>query len=488
VRPTSTVDRVEERVRPRTHPSERADAARFAHDPAAADAYIERQRKARLRVALMDVFYRRYPCRLGQLHLLATAGIAVARFAACSEVYDAIGDRLVPVDPEGRPRNAAWQEYVDAFDAGRPADLLEERWLAAHLADMEQVKAEGWVARFGEERAQHADDPTWADLDEHMQVTLGSRVQDREALAGRVALETAIADALTAVARRQLRTGLGLVRTYVWAAVVATVRGGPWVPPGLPSDRALVCTLVRATFGVARVTRVWRLGIRRRARGAAPEDGTGFSLAPSLRAVLGAEADRLHPAVLDFFDRMQSWKLTADVHLYHRMGRWAAAMGTLLVGQGMYEQDLEEVDARFRLFRRDDGSLHFVREFWCADAIRVFDSDFVVRDVDGRPTLLEVFQDLGVAARMHTEVLADGGLAMTVAGLFVRGVPTGTGPARVRFETRPDGERLLVTGVLDLVPRSGLERWWVHRVLGLPARLGEIRYYAVPVAADSSRS
>jgi hypothetical protein len=168
-------------------------------------------------------------------------------------------------------------------------------------------------------------------------------------------------------------------------------------------------------------------------------DGVGFSLAPSLAAVLSSSVDRLEPRVADFFDRMDGWALTASVRLHQRAGRWAAALGTILVGQGMYEEDLEEVDARFRLFRRDDGSLHFVREFWCADAIRVFDSDFVVREVDGRPTILEVFQDLGVAP-----------------------------------------ERLVVTGTLDLEPSSALGRWWWHRAIGLPARIGEIRYTATP--------
>lgn len=473
---------------PRVHPSELVDAARFVSEPEAVRAYIERQRSARLRVALMSAFYQRYPCRMGQLHLLASSGIAVARFAGLSEVYHVIGDRLLPVDHDGRPRTPTWEAYVTAFDEGRPADLLEERWLAAHLTDMEQVKAEGWFARFTEERAAHGPDPTWDDLAEHMEVTLGTRVRDREALAGQVALETAISHSLGAVVRRQLQTGAGLVRTYVGAAVRATLHGGPWVPPGLPSDRHLVCGLVRATFGVARVTRVWRTGIRRRARGAEGEGGKSWSLAPSLAAVLGSSTAALEPRVADFFDRMDRWQLTASVHLYHRVGRWAAAFGTLLVGQGMYEQDLEEVDARFRLFRRDDGSLHFMREFWCADAIRVFDSDFVVRSVDGQPTILEVFQDLGVAARMCTEVLPDGGLRMTVVGLFVRGVPVGVGPVVVRFETRPEAERLAVRGTLDLVATSALSRWWWHRVLGLPPRIGEIRYYAVPRASESGIS
>jgi hypothetical protein len=465
---------------PKPHPTELAEAAgRISPDEI--EAYVARQRAARLRVALMDAFYTRFPCRMGALHQLAAAGIAIARFAALSEAYHRIGDRLLPVDAEGRPRTPRWEAYVRAFEEGRPADFREERWLAAHLADMEQVKADGLVERFAEEAALRRGDPTWDMLAEHMAVTLGTRVRDAEALSGAIALETAISTSLSAVVRRQLRTGLALVRTYVGAAARGTLRGGPWVPPHLPSDRALVWRLCLATARVARITRIWRQGQRRRSRGA-ELPGAAWSLEPSLGIVLQDDVERLDPLVRALFSEMHAFRMTASVHLYHRATTWLAWAGTLLVGQGMYEQHLDAVDARFRLFRRDDGSMHFVREFWCDDAIRVFDSDFVVREVDGAPTLLEVFEDLGVAARMKTEVLDDGGLSMTVVGLFVRGIPVAP-PARVCFTTRPDGQGgLLVAGVLD----KG-DSWWSRlwfRALRWPDRLGEIRYYAVRAPAE----
>lgn len=460
----------------RVHPSERADARRFVPEDQE-DAFILRSRDARLRAALLEAFYLRYPCRMGALHRLAAAGIAVARMAALSEAYGQIGDRLLPVDRDGLPRTEAWRWYVRAFEEAHPADVIEERWLAAHLEDMERVKAEGWMDRFAEEEAAHGSDPGWAMLGEHMAVTLGSRVADAEALAGRIALETAIARSLSTVVWRQLTTGLALVRTYVFAAVRATLHGGPRVPPHLPGDRRLVWSLCTSTVAALRIGRVWRLGQRRSARGAVHPEAT-WSLGPALDEVLGEEAARLDPRVRALFERMDTFRMTASVHLEHRAGVWAAWAFTLLVGQGMYEEHLDEVDARFRLFRRDDGSMHFVREFWCADAVRAFDSDFVVRTVDGVPTLLEVFQELGVAARMCTEVMADGGLSMTVVGLFVRGVAVPLGPFFIRFTTRVEGAGLRVEGVLELRPRGRLEAWALRRI---PARIGTIRYGAAPI-------
>lgn len=464
----------------RVHASELADARRFVQGGDLEVGYVTRSRDARLRVTLLDAFYRRYPCRMGALHRLAAGGIAISRMAALSEAYGQIGDRLLPVDTQGLPRTDAWRAYAGAFEEGVPPDVLEERWLAAHLEDMERVKSEGWVERFKEEEAQHAGDPAWSMLGEHMDVTLGTRVADAEALAGRIALETAIATSLSKVVRRQLSTGLALVRTYVWAAVRGTLHGGPWVPPHLPSDRSLVWTLVRSTLSALRVGRVWRMGHRHSSRGAMHPDAT-WSLVPSLDKVLGPATATLHPQVHRMFDRMDTFEMTASVDLHHRIGHALAWVGTLLVGQGMYEEHLEEVSARFRLFKREDGSLHFVREFWCVDDIRVFDSDFVVRDVDGAAAILEVFQEIGVAAVMNTEVMDDGGLSMTIVSLFVRGVPMGIGPIHIRFTTRPDGDRALdVRGVLELRPRNAFERWVFHSAMGLPPLVGEIAYRAVP--------
>jgi len=466
----------------RTHPSELADARRFVADDELDD-YVRRSRDARLRVSLLEAFYTRFPCRMSALHLLGAGGIAIARFAAVSEVYGEIGDRLLPIDRQGQPRTERWREYVRAFELGQPADLLEEHWLRAHLEDMEAVKAQGWVEAFHEERARFPDDATWALLEDHMLVTLGVRVDDAEALSGQIALETALMGALWTVLARTTRITLSLVRTFVLASVRGVLHGGPRVPPHLPSDRSLVWTLCRATALLVRMARVAKLARRRRSRGALPAGGA-WSLMPSLNEVLGPDAERLHPRVAQLFDRMDSFRLTASVHLDDARGRWAAWFATLLVGQGMYEHDLEEVDARFQLFRRDDGSLHFVREFWCADEVRVFDSDFVVRQVDGRPTLLEVFGDLKLAAQMHTEVLDDGGIAMTIRRLFVRGIPIGVGPVRVCFETRPDGDDLDVEGVMDVGDGGGLMGWLLRRLL--PRRVGAIRYRASPVAEPST--
>ncbi|TVQ94932.1 MAG: hypothetical protein EA397_00315 [Deltaproteobacteria bacterium] len=471
---------------PRFHPSEIAEARRVLGPGAPFESYLLRQRRARERVALKRAFYLRYPCRMATLHRLASTAIAIARFAALSECYDEIGEGLMPVTREGRPKGPHWESYTRAFEQALPADVREERWLIAQFHDMEQVKAEGWVERFYEEQEAHPNDPTWALLRHHMDVSLGTRLQDGEALAGQVALETAITSSLRELVGRRLWQTLRLVAGYSAASARAMILGGPRVQPHLPSDRGLVWQLVVSTAQAARITRVVRAGIRHSNRGIERLD-QAWSLLPSLERALGSQVHDLHPSIAQLFSAMHTFRMVVSVHLTNRLTGWLAWGATLLVGQGMYEQHLDSVPARFRLFKRPDDSLNFVREFWCDEAVRVFDSDFVVREVDGHPTLLEVFRELGVAAQMRTEVLEDGGLSMTIVRLFVRGFPVGIGSFFVRFETRPAGERdIVVTGVLELRPKGTLGRGFWHSLLRLPQHLGAIRYEASPVGREGS--
>src|SRR3954465_836259 len=90
----------------------------------------------------------------------------------------------------------------------------------------------------------------------------------------------------------------------------------------------------------------------------------------------------------------------AWLELHTLPARFWSRFATFLVGQGLYECD-GEFEARFRVFQRRDGSMHFTREFDAGGVLRVFDSDFVVRSHRGKATLFEVFVDEGVEIAMR---------------------------------------------------------------------------------------
>jgi Domain of unknown function (DUF4166) len=157
---------------------------------------------------------------------------------------------------------------------------------------------------------------------------------------------------------------------------------------------------------------------------------------------------------------------------------------TKLVGQGLYETH-PEMEGRFRVFRREDGSMHFVRELHCGDELRVFDSDFVVRNGGGGPRLFEVFPDQGVDVELDVRPSGEGGLVIRCQRVYLRGLRLPNAPIRVEFRTREVADAagrasLEIDGLLLMQPETAWGRWLAYRVLRRPEELGRIRYRAWP--------
>ncbi len=83
---------------------------------------------------------------MARIHLLTAAAVTLGRFCGFSTAFDAIGEALMPVGEDGRPRSEAWQAYEDACRASRPFEVRDELWMMARIRDMEAVKLNG-VAR-----------------------------------------------------------------------------------------------------------------------------------------------------------------------------------------------------------------------------------------------------------------------------------------------------------------------------------------------------
>jgi hypothetical protein len=206
---------------------------------------------------------------------------------------------------------------------------------------------------------------------------------------------------------------------------------------------------------------------------------------PLLRAVHGERTAEVHPLVERLYTNPSRFTVRASLELPSRAARVASWALTHLSRQGLYECRPEPVDARFRVFRRADGSMHFVRELYLGETLRVFDSDFVVRELAGRATLVEVFAELGVHVEMHVSPLEGGGLSIRGRRVRLRGIPVPLFGLVVDFRTRavetPAGEELAIDGHLLLQPRSRAARFVAHDLLRLPAQLGCIHYRARPL-------
>jgi hypothetical protein len=220
--------------------------------------------------------------------------------------------------------------------------------------------------------------------------------------------------------------------------------------------------------------------MRARERGAEAGD-EGWPLIPE---VLGESTGLVDPLIVSFYSNPSRFDVKATIELDTVPARFWSRAATLLVGQGLYETGLSDMDARFRVFRRADGSMHFVRELYSGATRRVFDSDFVVRNFRGRPTFFEVFVDLGVDVEMEVKPLGDGGLSIRGANIYWRGIRLPSTALKVEFVSRlvhPAGERpsIRIEGNLLMQPDTRLGKFVMHGLFRRPERLGRIRYIAL---------
>jgi hypothetical protein len=475
----------------RPNPADLREAQRYLPVGSGAEqtAFAGRQLRTRSRTSLLLDFYHRYPCHLADLHLLASCAVALGRFRGFSPEFDEMGEEFMLAGEDGSPRTAAWRKYVEACDAGRPWTVRDEFWIAAHMEDMERVRRTGLEERFREQAAAHADDPTWQAINQHVEATLGTRLMDRIALDGAVAYETAFAHSLAATFLNLCTVSWHMVRLYWWEGFRAVLTPSGKSRPGVVSYRRLALLAARYGFTAWSASRVYRRGVRERDRGRrTSEDGC-----PLLADVLGPRIKDVHPLIVRFYRNPANFQVRVKVDLHTLPAKLWSRVITLLIGQGPYEESGSEVDAQFRVFRRRDGSMHFLRELYMGESLRVFDSDFVVQIVNGVPTLFEVFVDKHIEVEMTVLPLAEGGLSIRGKNFYYRGTRLPCPGLRVEFQSHvvkdEDSKDVLnIEGRLLMQPDSGWGRLLMCRLLRRPEVLGTIRYVARPLAAAPANS
>lgn len=427
-------------------------------------AFAHRQLLWRARLTRLAAFYARAPCRMAHVHQLTASAVTLGRFCGLSATFAEMGEALMPVKGDGAPRTALWARYEAACREGLPVEIRDERWIEAHMADTAAVRASGLERRFETETAARPEEPLWRLLRQHLEMTLGARLVDHAALAGAVPGETAIAAGLGTGLRRLVRAGWALVGRYAWETARALL-----CPPREPQRLLLgyrrVALLLLASFLTAwSAAGVYRRGVRARHRG---RDGGTADAWPLLAPVLGERVTGVDPRVVRFYENPGRYRVEATVTLDTWAARLLARLATWVLGQGVTECGPAPFPARFRTFRRADDSMHFVRELYCGGALRVFDSDFVVRSRGGRAALLEVFEEAGLEVEMDVSPLPEGGLSIRSRAVRWRGLTLPRLGLEVEFQCRPRPEApeaVDIEGVLRLRPHAKV--------------LGAIRYRA----------
>ncbi|PYP83622.1 MAG: hypothetical protein DMG65_24120 [Candidatus Angelobacter sp. Gp1-AA117] len=466
------------------------DATRFllgASDAAKAE-FALRQLRARRRTTRLLEFYLLFPCRMARLHLLASCAVTLGRLCGYSREFDAMGEHFMPVASDGTARTSEWDAYIQSCKAGHPPATRDERWIAAHMNDMEIVQAHGLDQQFYQKAAEHSRDPMWRMVQRHMEVTLGSRLMDSAALSGDIAWETAIAHSLGLGFKRLFSQRWDLLRYFAKETARALLVRSPGPKRGLASYRMTALSLLKNTLLCSSVYRTYRRGVKAAGRGTERPDAVW----PLLQEAMGVRIAEVHPRIVEFYSNPARFQARVRVHFSTLPARIGSMFAALLLGQGLYESHLDGSETRFRAFRRSDGSLHFVREIYCQNNLRSFDSDFAIRTLDGSPRLFEIFDDLKIAVPMQMEPVGNGALLIHGDELFYRGIRLPLFGFRVQFRSsvaESDGQtEIRIEGRLLLQPRSVQGTFLLRTILRRPEELGRISYVvrALPAGATAS--
>ena len=463
------------------------DTGRFllgASDQAKVD-FAQRQLDARRRTTQLLRFYRRFPCRMSRVHLLASCAVTLGRLCGYSQEFGEMGELFMPVTQEGLPQTREWQAYVEACSLGRPLPVREELWIAAHMNDMQRVQLAGLDRLFYEKATEHSRDPMWSMARRHMEVTLGSRLMDHAALSGEVSFETAIAHSFALGLKRLFSQGWDLLRYFAKETARAILAPAREPKRDLIGYRRSAYALLTNTVLAWTAYRTYQRGIKAQERGSERSDARW----PLLEKALGPRISQVHPLIVSFYSNPAHFRAHVSVHFTTMPARLVSLLATLMLGQGLYEAHMENIETRFRAFSRADGSLHFVRELYCGGALRAFDSDFVIRDLDGAPRLFEIFTDLKLSVAMEMQPTADGGLVIRGGDIFYRTMRLPSLGFNVEFQSAVEGSEaqpeLKIQGKLLLQPRSAWARFMVRRLFRRPEELGGINYWVRPSAADA---
>ena len=432
--------------------------------------FAERQFRSRQRFAELRDFYTKNYCRMTRLHLLASCAVTLGRFAGFSKTFDEMGEHFMPLNREKKPRTVEWTKFIEACEEKLPVEVREELWLAAHFKDLKNVRESGLYARFEAESADNKNDPTWQLLQQHMDVALGVRLMDNSAISGLLPYETAIADSLVLTVKKLVTAASKLVLRYTKESARAVLDVTERTPENLISYRRTSFEMMKFLLQSLTVSKIFRRGLRERERGQTAET-ENWNL---LETVLGERVTEINPLIREFYANPSRFDVTATLKLETIPAKIWSRLLTLMFGQGLFETNLTEIPARFRIFERKDGSMHFVRELYCDGKFRVFDSDFVVKNGN----LYEVFTDLKCSIGMRVKPLEHGELSISATDFIFRGVRLPEFGLLVEFQSRVEGETLEVDGRLTMQPKTKSGEFFARKILRRPQNLGSIHYTA----------
>lgn len=406
---------------------------------------------ARVRSQLVDDFFTKYPCPEAGILIYSANMLAMNGTYGQSEMFGTLASNIMPVDRAGKPKNALWQAYADAYDrhkaTGAPSmEQLEALWFRAHMKDFEVVDDPAFQRQLQAFWKAAEADRAMAPMATYTKAMVGGRQVFERAARLQRSDEAAFAESLGHFAKTIAASGSfpfwkeDLHEAWTWATK------GRKQPPlddrGLPTDGEM---FRRAAEGIGMMA-----GLRRVVGAAAAQaiaDRTTHRPAGAMvdlaKVLPAAELAKVDPQVRAFYLDPTKHDIQAGVDFEN--GFSGAFMDTLSFLSSLGEipdrmEGFEGYPIEQALYKDARGRTHWDR--WV-----VVDGErrplFLARfEVEGKQ-LVETFEVKGKTIKLHFDVEAHaGGVKLTLDNQRSSKLAY---TSRIVFTTVPDGKGALTT-------------------------------------------
>ena len=380
--------------------------------------------QGRVRSQLIEDFFAKYPVPQAGIQVYSANMLSMNGVYGQSEMANTLADGIMPVDNDGKPKNAEWRAYAEAYDrhkaTGAPSmEMLETLWFKAHMKDFEIVDTPAFKRQL---------DAFWADADRdsafeplaiYTKAMVGGRQEYEKASQGAVSAESAFTAGLGHFAK----TILGSKTFPFWqhdlreARAWLADRNAPTLDErGLPTDHAL---FARAVSGLKQMTGLRRVGLEGLKQNLFDRaDRLPAQQMVDLSQVLTPEQlAQVDPRVVAFYKSPNAFDITSGLHLPEHGfgGLLLGKAGPAVSGLG----DIPDRQAGFEgypieseLYKDAAGGTHWDR-FVVVDGVRrdLFRAKF---EVEGKQ-LKETFNVNGVELALYFDAEPhQGGLRLTL--------------------------------------------------------------------------
>jgi hypothetical protein len=283
---------------------------------------VLRQVQARVRSQLVKQFFDRYPAPEAGILVYSANMLAMTGSYGQSEMFGTLANAIMPMDRNGKPKNAFWQAYADAYDrhkaTGQPSmEVLEGLWFRAHMEDFKVVDTPGFQAQLQAFWDAAARDKAMAPMAVYTKAMVGGRIEFEKATAGHLSDDAAFAAGFTHFAKTVAASG----SFPFWQQDLKEALGWARDPKakeldarGLPTDHAL---FERAAAGVemmAGLKRIMGSAVAQRVQASTTHRPVArmIDLAKLLTPAQLAQVD---PRVLAFYNDPRAFDISTGVDL-----------------------------------------------------------------------------------------------------------------------------------------------------------------------------